>query len=799
MSLIEVRKNWNSIPRQVELTSVDVKGNIFEHFGDITITQRYLNNFDDNLETYYYFPLTTKDVITDLKININDERKLVGILKEKETAKKEYNQAVSENKTAVLLEKHAHEIYRVQIGNLPAHKFVEIQISYLTHLKINANKVTFVLPTSIAPKYQLNNNSLYGMSCFNYSETPHKNYTFKINLNITSQTKILSVDSYTHNEKLALEPGKSLTYTDNNASVELETSPLEGDFNLIAETENIFYPKAYSYQDEKTTYFMLIHKLDDQDAKVNNSEYIFMIDRSGSMEGEKIRDAKNALEFSIRSLPKDSSFNIVSFGSEFKLLWTKSKYYDNDSMLEAINEVETFQANMEGTEILKPLAAYIDGDQAPIEGAARRNIILISDGEVSDTKSIIQKIRSKRPNDRLFTIGVGRSASRSLLEGIADIGNGICEMIIDSANLQNSLINLLDLSNKEFYYNISVSVKSSSLSTTDQDYTFNQNYAFPNIPFVTFVKIPTEDCKKIFQDGTFRFMAKDSQDRAVEMNVPIVELQNVSLIKPFYAVAKIKQFADVEHPKIKEMIVKLSLDYHIVSQEVSFIIVDSVILQGNIEDSQVNSRQLSGQKEGLVIQGSISHREIAGLESLVELSASLDDLTFTNCSAVVESQSSSGIFSGFLSKAKKFIGGLGSSNNVPINSRNVVVSSAISTNSKTKGSNNSKGTRDFSSLSNHSAMNELAKKTIAKQNSKDEKTEKKTIFEYQNADGTFLMNSEVYNLIGLTKAQMDELELLSEKDRFKRLQLFILEFLKDKNDSSLRLIIKKLENFLKSC
>jgi uncharacterized protein with von Willebrand factor type A (vWA) domain len=60
-------------------------------------------------------------------------------------------------------------------------------------------------------------------------------------------------------------------------------------------------------------------------------EYVFLLDRSGSMGGKRIEKAKEALILFIRSLPQDTYFNVISFGSSSKKMFPNSvKYGDKE-------------------------------------------------------------------------------------------------------------------------------------------------------------------------------------------------------------------------------------------------------------------------------------------------------------------------------------------------------------------------------------------------------------------------------------------------------------------------------------
>lgn len=78
-------------------------------------------------------------------------------------------------------------------------------------------------------------------------------------------------------------------------------------------------------------------------------EYIFLLDRSGSMGGKRIEKAKEALVLFIKSLPKDSFFNVVSFGSKYVRLFNENQRYDNKTIESAVGTVKQMSADFGGT------------------------------------------------------------------------------------------------------------------------------------------------------------------------------------------------------------------------------------------------------------------------------------------------------------------------------------------------------------------------------------------------------------------------------------------------------------------
>lgn len=169
----------------------------------------------------------------------------------------------------------------------------------------------------------------------------------------------------------------------------------------------------------------------ESDIESARGEYIFLLDRSGSMEGQRISQATAALTLFIRSLPTDSFFNVVSFGGDYKKLFDESEKYSNTTVVAAIDKVKKMGADMGGTEIYAPLLQVLT--QKPIDGYPKQ-VFLLTDGGVSDTANVLRMIATNTKYARLHFIGIGNGASANLIVEGAVKGKGSHIFISDNEN-----------------------------------------------------------------------------------------------------------------------------------------------------------------------------------------------------------------------------------------------------------------------------------------------------------------------------------------------------------------------------
>jgi len=129
---------------------------------------------------------------------------------------------------------------------------------------------------------------------------------------------------------------------------------------------------------------------DEDEEELAPGEFIFLVDRSGSMNGTRMNLAIEALKIFLQSLPEKSFFNIISFGSGYNLMFPQSVEYNDKNLHTAKVNVSSFTANMGGTEILNPLVGIMS-----IVGKEThpRHIFMLTDGAVGQPESVVNYIR----------------------------------------------------------------------------------------------------------------------------------------------------------------------------------------------------------------------------------------------------------------------------------------------------------------------------------------------------------------------------------------------------------------------
>jgi hypothetical protein len=154
--MLRIKSNSSSQTQQyVALKSISIKSKIHSFGADVNITQLFRNDEKQPIEAVYCFPIEENAAIYSFTAKI-DDREICAQLKEKAQAQQEYTQALQQGHAAYLMEQDekSQDIFIINVGGLLPGKECQIEIKYVTELVlIDGNKTRFVIPTTIAPRY----------------------------------------------------------------------------------------------------------------------------------------------------------------------------------------------------------------------------------------------------------------------------------------------------------------------------------------------------------------------------------------------------------------------------------------------------------------------------------------------------------------------------------------------------------------------------------------------------------------------------------------------------------------------
>ncbi|KAL6247498.1 hypothetical protein RBB50_005844 [Rhinocladiella similis] len=466
---------YNSYPQKQHLPQVELSTstNILAATSRTALKQTFINDRKESLdEVQYTFPLYDGVSVVEFTCTVGSKT-LVGVVKEKNQAKVEYEKAVARGETAGLLQQlpEASDVFTTTIGNVPPNEKIYVEIVYLGELKYDAETggSRFTIPTIIAPRYgPVSTESAEALS--KPLANTKSGISILVNVTLEDGSIVRGLQSPSH--PIAVTMGRTSLMNDdafqtNNASATLTlgTTELEKDFVIVVLAKDTETPRALlethpKFPHQRAIMTSLVPKFSLPNI---SPEIVFVVDRSGSM-SDKIPLLISALKIFLRSLPVGIKFNICSFGSQFSFLFEKSKTYDQSSLKEALNHVEGFSANYGGTEMLKPVEETVKNryPDLPLE------VMVLTDGEIWNQNELFAFLNETK-NARFFSLGIGDGASSALVEGIARAGNGFSQFVGDNEKMDKRVVRMLKgaLTPHVTDYTLAVTYDEDSISQDD--------------------------------------------------------------------------------------------------------------------------------------------------------------------------------------------------------------------------------------------------------------------------------------------------------------------------------------------
>jgi Ca-activated chloride channel family protein len=400
--------------------------------------QVYRNTESVPIEVVYTFPLPLEAVLLELTLELNGET-LTGQVTARSEAEERYETAIEQGDSAVLLRQVEQGLYSVNVGNLLPGERAVIRYRTSQLYSWQGDSLRFQLPTTIAPRYgDPVRAGLQPHEVPTYSLTA--NHGFQLKLTVEGTLAQADFDCPSHPLAVA-QDGKHRVFTLSGG-----TTLMDRDFVLLFKerepTEDRAEGVAYGAKDPrrasgKGNHVVLasFHPVYPGDNPPLNRTFKLVLDCSGSMGGDSMRQAKQAVSEILDSLTEADTFNLTAFGSDYQLLFPRPRAASAKNLAIARRFVEQTDANRGGTEVGAALqASYRAGDTE----AQDTDLLLITDGEVWDSDTIMAD--AKQSNHRIFTVGVGSAVSEIFVKRIAEVTGGACELVSPREQMADHIV-----------------------------------------------------------------------------------------------------------------------------------------------------------------------------------------------------------------------------------------------------------------------------------------------------------------------------------------------------------------------
>ncbi len=402
-------------------TSADVK--VVGVIADVTVKQIYKNEGKTPLEAIYIFPASTRAAVYGMKMTIG-KRTIIARVEERKEARRQYEEAKQQWKSASLLEQQRPNVFQMNVANILPGDAIQVELRYTELLVPTDGIYEFVYPTVVGPRYS-NQPAETARPPQKWVENPYLHqgetlpYTFDITADLAAGLPIQNVACTSHKVNIDYN-GPS------RASIKLDPSDKNaGNRDFILKYQ-LSGGKVQSgillFEGGKENFFLLMLQPPKQVSvsQIPPREYIFIVDVSGSMYGFPLDISKKLLKDLIGNLRRTDRFNVLLFSGGSSLMSEQSLPATPENIHHAINLIER-QRGGGGTELLPALKRALSLTKA--EGYSR-SVVIATDGYVMVEEEVFDQIRKNLGDANMFTFGIGSSVNRHLLEGMARVGMG---------------------------------------------------------------------------------------------------------------------------------------------------------------------------------------------------------------------------------------------------------------------------------------------------------------------------------------------------------------------------------------
>ena len=445
-------------PMSYRIKELSLQARVVDQVARTQVSQSFVNTGSRQMEVSFVFPLPYDGAIDSLTFMVDGTEYEAKLLPATE-ARQIYESYIRRNQDPALLEWIGTGMFKTSVFPVPPGAERKVTLRYSQLLRKDHQLTDFLFPLSTAK----------------YTSQPVEKVAFDVA--IESSAEIKSVYSPTH----SIEVTRS---DDHHAVVKYEASNQvpTNDFRLFYDTAaGSLGASVISYRPEPNEdgYFLLLASpeikaaTDERPAK----SVIFVVDRSGSMSGKKIEQARDALKFVLNNLREGDTFNIVAYDSTVESFKPELQKYDDDTRKAAIGFVEGLYAggstNIDGA--LSTALGMIQDDTRP------NFVIFLTDGlptagETNEGRIAAKVLEQNKLRTRIVSFGVGYDVNTRLLDRLSRDNFGQSEFVRPDENIEAHVSRLYGKIGSPVMSNVAVNIDLEAAAAVEEGQAVNRMY-----------------------------------------------------------------------------------------------------------------------------------------------------------------------------------------------------------------------------------------------------------------------------------------------------------------------------------
>ena len=534
---------------------------ITDQIASTVVDQVFVNDSDiDSIEAVYIFPLPKGAAFSDFSMFVDGEEIHAEIL-DADSARAFYESIVRRNLDPALLEYVGQNMFRAHIFPIPARGERRVKISYNQILDYDSDLLRY----------------LYPLNTEKFSAEPLDEASIKVTLSSSRQIKSIFSPSHSITVQKLDDYNAIVTYGEEHTKPDIDFILY---YTISADDIGINVITHNPSNDDGFYLFLASPKYEIDEAQVIAKHIFFVIDRSGSMSGEKIVQAKDALKFCVNNLNTVDHFNIIDFATEITTFQPELLEANSTNIQSALTYISGITAGG-GTNINEALLTALKG----FTNDSETNIIIfLTDGQptVGETDNVAIRNNIKTANiyrTRLFSFGVGYNVNSTLLDQLSEENDGTTTYVRPDEDIEIAVSSFFEKVNNPVLTNLTLDY--GNIRTYDY-FPKKLPDLFKGSQIIVIGRFQSSGSTTLTFQGEVSGIEKTYQ---YEADFPAVNMKN-DFLPRLWATRKVGYLLDMirlegENQELIDEIIVLGKKYGIITPYTSFLIYDDVPTEDN--------------------------------------------------------------------------------------------------------------------------------------------------------------------------------------------------------------------------